>query len=247
MPSLAVVDGIVAALVLIEVDAVWGDRWLALWPRLFGVGAEGARQMLATLAGSMMSLMGITFSMTLVALALASSQYTSRILRNFMKNRATQTTLGVFAGIFTYCLIVLRSIRGGDPGFIPSTAVFFAFVLALAGVVVLIFFIHHIASSIQAVSIIASVAQETNAAMERVFPQMQGREPDGAADTVDEQVLAPGMSGPGTQCRRRSAATSRVWMRMRSWTWRETTGPSCGWSVASARSRSRELCWHRSP
>ncbi len=190
VPSLAVVDGIVVALALIEADAVWGDRWLALWPRLFGTGAEGARQMLSTVAGSMMSLMGITFSMTLVALALASSQYTSRILRNFMKNRATQTTLGAFAGIFTYCLIVLRSIRGGDPGFIPSAAVFFAFVLALAGVVVLIFFIHHIASSIQAVSIIASVAQETNAAMDRVLPQMHGREPDGTDDEVDEQVFA---------------------------------------------------------
>jgi uncharacterized membrane protein len=191
VPSLAVVDGIVAALALIEADAVWGDRWLALWPRLFGVGAEGARQMLSTLAGSMMSLMGITFSMTLVALALASSQYTSRILRNFMGSRATQTTLGVFAGIFTYCLIVLRSIRGGDAGFIPSGAVLFAFVLALAGVVVLIFFIHHIATSIQAVSIIASVTEETNSAVDRVLPEMQVREPAGAEDAVDEQVLKP--------------------------------------------------------
>lgn len=108
-----------------------------------------------------------------------------------MKSRATQTTLGVFAGIFTYCLIVLRSIRGGDTGFIPSGAVLFAFVLALAGVVVLIFFIHHIASSIQAVSIIASVAQETDAAVVRVFPQMQGRDSDGAKYEVDEQVLVP--------------------------------------------------------
>jgi uncharacterized membrane protein len=191
VPSLAVFDGIVAALALIEADAVWGDRWLALWPRLFGVGADGARQMLSTLAGSMMSLMGITFSMTLVALALASSQYTSRILRNFMGSRPTQITLGVFAGIFIYCLIVLRSIRGGDPGFVPSAAVSFAFVLALAGVVVLIFFIHHIASSIQAVSIIASVAQETNAAMDRVVPEIQVRDPNRAEDEVDEQVLAP--------------------------------------------------------
>ena len=174
VPSLAVVDGIVVALALIEADAMWGDRWLALWPRLFGVGAEGARQMLSTLAGSMMSVMGITFSMTLVALALASSQYTSRILRNFMGSRATQTTLGAFAGIFAYCLIVLRAIRGGDAAFIPSGAVLFAFVLALGGVLVLIFFIHHIASSIQAVSIIASVAQETNAAMDRVFPRAAG-------------------------------------------------------------------------
>ena len=190
VPSLAVLYGIAAALALTEADAVWGDRWLALWPRLFGVGAEGARQMLSTLAGSMMSLMGITFSMTLVALVLASSQYTSRILRNFMGSRPTQITLGVFAGIFIYCLIVLRSIRSGDPGFVPSAAVSFAFVLALAGVVVLIFFIHHIASSIQAVSIIASVAQETNAAVDRVFPQMQGREPGGTEDAMDEEVLA---------------------------------------------------------
>jgi len=190
VPSLAVVDGIVTALALIEADAVWGDRWLALWPRLFGVGAEGARQMLSTLAGSVMSVMGITFSMTLVALALASSQYTSRILRNFMGNRATQYTLGAFAGIFAYCLIVLRSIRSGDAAFIPSGAVLFAFVLALVGVLVLIFFIHHIATSIQAVSIIASVAQETNAAMDRVFPEQQGREPDGAEYAVDQQVLA---------------------------------------------------------
>jgi uncharacterized membrane protein len=187
VPSLVVVDGAAVALALIEADAAWGERWLALWPRLFGAEAEGARQMLSTLAGSMMSLMGITFSMTLVALALASSQYTSRILQNFMGNRATQTTLGVFAGIFTYCLIVLRSIRGGEGGFIPSAAVFSAFVLALAGVVVLIFFIHHIASSIQAVSIIASAARETNAAVDRIFPEMAGDAPD---DAEDEPRLA---------------------------------------------------------
>ncbi|MEH6446675.1 MAG: DUF2254 family protein [Oceanospirillaceae bacterium] len=59
---------------------------LIQWPRLFGVGAEGARQMLSTLAGSMMTVMGITFSMTLLALVLASGQYTSRILRNCMRN-----------------------------------------------------------------------------------------------------------------------------------------------------------------
>jgi len=78
--------------------------------------------------------------MTLVALTLASSQYTSRILRNFMRSGVTQGTLWIFAGIFTYCLIVLRSIRGGEAEFVPSLAVLFAFALALGGVVVLIFF-----------------------------------------------------------------------------------------------------------
>lgn len=127
-----------------------------------------------------------------------------------MGNRATQITLGVFAGIFTYCLIVLRSIRGGDPGFIPGAAVFFAFVLALVGVVVLIFFIHHIALSIQAISIIASVAEETNAAVDRVLPQRQAREPDGAKDAADQQVLASHDERTWYPYRRGSAATSRV-------------------------------------
>ncbi len=192
MPSLIVVGSIVFAAALIEADSTGSDRWLSQWPRLFGAGAEGARLMLSTLAGSMMTVMGITFSMTLLALALASSQYTSRILRNFMRSRVTQVTLGIFASIFVYCLIVLRSIRGGEAEFVPSLAVFFAFVMALGGVVVLIYFIHHIASSIQASSIIASVAQETIAAIDRLFPEKLGHGPDADEDqalgTLDERT-----------------------------------------------------------
>jgi uncharacterized membrane protein len=125
-----------------------------------------------------MSVMSITFSMTLLALALASSQYTSRILRNLMRSGVTQGTLGIFAGIFTYCLVVLRSIRGGEAEFVPSLAVLFALVLALAGVVVLIFFIHHIASSIQASNIIASAAHDTIAAIDRLFPDQPVQGPE---------------------------------------------------------------------
>ena len=178
VPSLMIAGSAVIAVALIEVDSAQSDQWLAEWPRVFGVGTEGARQILATIAGSMMTVMGITFSMTLLALTLASSQYTSRILRNFMRNRITQVTLGTFAGIFVYCLIVLRTIRGGEAEFVPTLGVFFAFVLAIGGVGVLIYFLHHIASSIQALNIIASIANETIAAIERVFPREQGRKPD---------------------------------------------------------------------
>lgn len=122
--------------------------------------------------------MGITFAMTLLALALVSSQYTSRILRNFMRSRVTQVTLGTFAGIFVYCLIVLHTIRTGNVPFVPSLAVFFAFILAFGGIAVLIFFIHHIASSIQASNIIASVAQETDASIDRLLPKKLGQGPD---------------------------------------------------------------------
>jgi uncharacterized membrane protein len=186
MPSLMVAVNIILAIVLIEADSAGLNQWLSQWPRLFGVGAEGARQMLATLAGSMITVMGITFSMTLLALVLASGQYTSRILRNFMRNSITQATLWVFASIFAYCLIVLRTIRsGGVDEFVPSLAVFFALVMSLGGVGILIYFIHHIASSIQASSIIASVANETNAAIDRLLPI----KPNKGLDEDRQQIL----------------------------------------------------------
>ena len=95
-----------------------------------------------------------------------------------MGDRVTQVVLGIFAGIFTYCLIVLRTIRGDDAGgFVPSLSVAFSVVLAIGGIGTLIFFIHHIASSIQASSIIASVAQETLVVMDRLFPEKLGQEP----------------------------------------------------------------------
>ncbi|MEJ2362648.1 MAG: DUF2254 domain-containing protein [Gammaproteobacteria bacterium] len=178
VPSLILLANIALAVLLIEVDSVGSDRWLAQWPHLFGAEPEGALQMMSTLAGSMMSVLGITFSMTLVALALASSQYTSRILGNFMSSRVTQVTLGIFAGVFAYCLVVLKTIRSGDVVFVPGLAVFFAFVLALVGIVVLVYFIHHIASSIQASSIIASITQDTIASINRLFPEKLGHGPD---------------------------------------------------------------------
>jgi uncharacterized membrane protein len=189
MPSLIVVVSIAFAVVLIEADSAGSDRWLAQWPRLFGAGAQGARDMMSTIAGSMMTVVGVTFSMILVVLVLASSQYTSRILRNFMRSRVTQVVLGIFAGIFTYCLIVLRTIRGGEESaFVPNLAVFFGFVLALGGVGALMFFIHHIASSIQASSIIASVAEETIAVIDRLFPEQLGQ---GPGEDDDDQTLRP--------------------------------------------------------
>ncbi len=189
LPSLIVAGGIAIAAGLTQVDTTVGQEWMARWPRLFGASASGARGVLSTIAGSMMTVVGVTFSMVLVTLALASSQYTSRILRNFMRDRVTQVVLGIFAGVFTYCLIVLRTIRGGDEaGFIPSMAVAFGVLLAISGIGALIFFIHHIAASIQASSIIASVAKETLEAIDRLFPEKIGQPP---VDEEEDQLRLP--------------------------------------------------------
>ncbi|MBU0995927.1 MAG: DUF2254 domain-containing protein [Proteobacteria bacterium] len=189
VPSLIVTVSIALAVALVEVGSTWSDQWLARWPILFGGGAEAARGMLSTIAGSMITVAGVTFSMTLVTLALASSQYTSRILRNFMRDRVTQVVLGIFTGIFTYCLVVLGTIRGGEESpFIPNLAVSFGVILAIGGISVLIFFIHHIASSIQASNIIASVAAETMITVDRHFPEELG---NGLVDGDEDQPPLP--------------------------------------------------------
>jgi uncharacterized membrane protein len=199
VPLLIVIANIIFASALIETESAISDRWQAQWPRLFGVEVDGALQMLSTLAGSMISVLGITFSMTLVALSLASSQYTSRILGNFMSSRVTQVTLGVFAGVFAYCLVVLKTIHGGDAPFVPGLAVFFAFVLALCSIGVIVYFIHHIASSIQASTIIASTARATIASIEHLLPEES----------------RPGVDGSGTQ--RRNEAQARHALAESTW------------------------------
>ncbi len=171
VPTIIVAVSILLAVGLVEADKHLELKWAERFPLLFGAGADGSRGMLSTIAGSMITVAGITFSLTIAALVTASGQYTSRILRNFMRDRRNQFVLGCFVGIFTYCLVVLRTIRGTSEGdFIPSLAVFAGLLLAVLGIAVLVFFIHHIATSIQATTIIASITAETLAATDRAFP-----------------------------------------------------------------------------
>jgi uncharacterized membrane protein len=191
VPGLLVLIGICLAASLIEAESyVDRERLVLEWPRLFGAGAEGARGMLSAIASSMITVAGVAFSITTVSFTLASSQYTSRILRTFMSDRGNQTVLGVFLGVFAYCLVVLRTIRGGDEGiFVPTLAVLGAFLLALLGIGFLVYFIHHVAASIQASSIIQSVANQTVRAIDRLYPDQAVGFNDGPA-LVDATALA---------------------------------------------------------
>lgn len=161
IPALMVAFAATLAVGALELDAVVGDEALTRYPRLFGAGAEGTRQLLSTIAGSTITVAGVVFSITIVALSLAASQYSPRVLRGFMRDRANQLVLGVFVGVYVYCLIVLRTIRGGEEGFVPGISVLLALVLALTGIGFLIFFIHHIASSIQVSEMAGRISRQT--------------------------------------------------------------------------------------
>jgi uncharacterized membrane protein len=121
--------------------------------------ADSARAVLATIAASIITVVGIVFSITIVALTLASTQFGPRMLRNFVRDTGTQVALGTFVASFCYATIALVSVGGGPHGdFVPHLSITVTFMLTLADVAVLIFFLNHIASMIQLPVVIARIA-----------------------------------------------------------------------------------------
>ncbi len=173
VPALLVAGGIALALLLVGADYFIGSQ-LGYFPDWFGVQPSGARDVLAVIAGSSITVAGTAFSITIVALTLASTQFSPRILRNFMRDTGNQVVLGILVGVFAYCIVVLRTIRdGGDnpsADFVPSLSVVFGVFLGLVSIGSLIYYIHHIAASIQATSIIAFITEETIAEIRKTFP-----------------------------------------------------------------------------
>lgn len=154
-------------------------------------GAEGARAILSTIAGSMITVAGVTFSITIVALTLASSQFGPRLLRNFMRDRVNQLVLGTFIATYVYCLLVLRAVRGENHhAFVPHLSVTVGLALSIVSMGVLMYFIHHVSASIQANSVIRAAYLETDAAIDRLFPQRLGESSTAARTDVDENVFA---------------------------------------------------------
>ena len=207
LPAVMAGGAMVLAFATVAFDKQATD-WLTLnWGWIFTGGAEGASSLLAAIAGSMITIAGVVFSMTLVALSLASSQLGPRLLHNFMRDTTTQIVLGTFVATFLYCLLVLRTIRRADEiVFVPHMSVTLGVLLAVVSVGVLIYFIHHVSVSIQANEIVARVGAELIEGIERMFPEHIGRgapriptePPDaGFLDTFDREARPIGSAGDG--------------------------------------------------
>lgn len=149
------------------VEARIGPGWL-----YFGE-PDGARLILTTIASSMITVAGVVFSITIVVLALTSSQYGSRLLRNFLRDTVTQSVLGAFTGTFIYCMLVLRGVRDG-PWPVPHLSVSVGVLLALISLFVLIYFFHHMAALIQPENICYAVFKDLEAVIHELMPAAAG-------------------------------------------------------------------------
>lgn len=207
LPAVMAGGAMVLAFATVALDTPITD-WLTLnWGLTFTGGAEGASSLLGAIAGSMITIAGVVFSMTLVALSLASSQLGPRLLRSFMRDTKTQMVLGTFVATFLYCLLVLRTIRRAEEIiFVPHLSVALGVLLAVVSVGVLIYFIHHVSVSIQANEVVARVGTELIEEIERLFPESIGRgapriptEPPDAdfLDSFDREARPIGSAGDG--------------------------------------------------
>ncbi|MBG6225287.1 putative membrane protein [Arthrobacter sp. CAN_A2] len=165
---------------------------------LFGGGPEAARSLLETIAGSTITVTSLTFSLTVVTLQLASSQFSPRLLRTFTRDRFVHWTLALFLATFVFALTVLRSIRvetsAGD-AFVPEIAVTTAFALSIATVVALVLFLAHLARQIRVETMLRDVHREAEGTLDRVFPDQGPRTQEAPSPRTTPSPLKAPSSG----------------------------------------------------
>jgi uncharacterized membrane protein len=220
MPSLEVVASIALFWVTLEVDRAVYHGELAMPSWVEAGSADTAREILLAVAAAIMTVIGINFSVTIVTLTLASTQFGPRMLRNFIRDRGTQLTLGTFVATAAYCVLVLLAIGPGEHGeFVPHVSVSVVFLLVLVDLAVLIYFLHHIAIQIQLPFVIASIATDLTRYLHVRRPDIrmsagdQGDREDIAAliDTIESSgVMIPTPEGGYLQAIRYTALVRKA-------------------------------------
>ncbi|WP_336882492.1 DUF2254 domain-containing protein [Rhodococcus globerulus] len=175
VPTLGIVVAIGAGIGTTHLDEAIDDSlpgWLS--SLLFSGGPDAAREVLGAVAGSLITVTSLTFSLTLVTLQLASSQFSPRLLRTFARDRFVQRTLALFLATFVYALTVLRTVRTGsdtgDSAFVPEVSVTIAFLLAVISVVALVLFLAHLVREIRVETMLVNVYRDAATSAQAIAP-----------------------------------------------------------------------------
>jgi uncharacterized membrane protein len=197
IPALLAFASFLLSLFMVEIDKSYNTAALGQVRYFSEAGADGVRAVLQTIAGSMITVAGTVFSITIIALTLASQQFGPRLLRNFMRDRGNQFVLGTFTATFLYCILVLRTVSGQeDATFVPHASTLVAVGLAIISVGILIYFIHHAAIMIQAPFVVANVGRELDEQIDRLFPATLGHPRPDASPGRDSANAAGEHSTP---------------------------------------------------
>jgi uncharacterized membrane protein len=172
IPAAIVVVFAATGIALVEVDTRVDLRGVDL---VFRGDASAARTVLSVIAGSLITVAGLTFSTTMVVLQLASTQFSPRVLRTFLGDRLIQVTIGTYVGTFVYAILVLRAVGAfGEQGFVPRLSVTLASVMGIVVVILLIVFLNHVSQMVQVSHVTAGVAAGTLELVDELYPDRYG-------------------------------------------------------------------------
>ena len=194
VPMLFVVGGVVAGLLGIEADRRL-EVDVGSLPLGFTSTVQSARAVLSTVAGATITVAGIAFSVSLLTIQLASSQYSPRVVSGLFRDPFNKRVIGMVVGTFAYCLVVLRSVRSAveqqGHAVVPNLSVGVGVLLGIASILAVIAFINHNAHAMDISEILDGVTNDAIAAVER----------DWTVDLPDvTSRLAAGPAPPGAGC-----------------------------------------------
>jgi uncharacterized membrane protein len=198
VPLVAVVASVALAQFVTWLDHQLDDDMPpAVSALLFGGGAPAARSLMEAIAASTITVTSLTFSLTVVTLQLASSQYSPRLLRTFTSDRFVHNTLALFLATFAFALTVLRTIRdaeGQSASFVPEIAVTLSFLSALATVIGLVLFLDHLSRQLRVERMLVQVRDDFLSMVGKVGaePEASGQEPDSPTGALELQAQTSG-------------------------------------------------------
>jgi uncharacterized membrane protein len=171
VPTMLLLSTVLIAIITLLLDTHLIGSLNQYIPILYSFDVSAIRSFLGTIAAAMITVTSIAFSITIVALTLASSQFGPRLMRNFMADSTTQIVLGVFISNFLYCIIIFCALSLKEPYiFSPGISVIWAILMTCISIGYLIHFIHHVSVSIQADNVIEDVYQELKDSIKKLFP-----------------------------------------------------------------------------
>lgn len=188
VPMVAVVGAAILGIATLAVDRRV-DTVLRDLPLGFASTVESARSLLGMIASATVSFAGIAFSVSLLTIQIASSQYSPRVVHTLFQDPFNKRVMAFVVGTFTYCIVVLRSVRsaldpGGEP-IIPNISVAIAGVLGIATILAVVAFINHSAHAMDVSEILERIRRET---IERIRDEWTPTKP--GAD-VDREIPLP--------------------------------------------------------
>ncbi len=172
IPSVMLIGSIGLAFLMVEVDRIAGWKPSKFHPWIGSLAGSASETVLSTIAGGMATIAGVVFSIAIVALQLASSQFGPHVLRSYLRDRGYQTALGFFTGAFVYSILVTGFVRA--EGLVPYAATLAALVIAVGAMTMLIYFINHMANSIRIETVLHALARQAEESARDVFPDALG-------------------------------------------------------------------------